>query len=337
MFKRIFIEEDILTHDRTQFILKKLRFPEYKIIDRYDHIWGKVNKPYLQKRDRLSLFIASKRGKVLKTAPPAYGKKGDPHYYFITAFNCIYECSYCYLQGYFNTPDIVFFVNHEDILKKIEEMIISCNKRGQKPWFHAGEFSDSLSLSHITGELSLYFDLFSRYPDAYLELRTKSANINQILKNPPLTNIIISISLSPDEQIKKYDLKTSPLKRRLTAIKILTDFNFQIGIHFDPIIAHVDVMEMYHLLLQELMRKTNIKSLAYLSLGVVRFTKDVFHRVKKNYPQADFHSQELIRSFDGKIRYLRPLRGKLLRNIKNLAMEEGITEDKIYLCMEDLS
>ena len=32
----------------------------------------------------------------------------------------------------------------------------------QTVWFHAGEFSDSLALTHLTGELPFYFELFKR-------------------------------------------------------------------------------------------------------------------------------------------------------------------------------
>ena len=29
---------------------------------------------------------------------------------------------------------------------------------GKKIWFHAGEFSDSLALSHLTQEVEVYYD-----------------------------------------------------------------------------------------------------------------------------------------------------------------------------------
>jgi spore photoproduct lyase len=153
MWNEVYVENKIKDHPRVQSILGKLRKdPLY--IERYDDLWGRSRKPYLHKRDQLNLFLARKEGQLLKLAPDAYGSAGEPHYYFIHAYNCIYECQYCYLQGYFNSPDIVLFINHEEILQEMQATLEK--HQGQKVWFHAGEFSDSLALTHLTGELDLY-------------------------------------------------------------------------------------------------------------------------------------------------------------------------------------
>src|SRR5574343_628973 len=226
MFERIFIEKEVLDLGLAQEILKKLGRLDFEIIEKIDDIIGKVKKPYLQKRESINLFIGKKRGSLVKKAPDAYGVLGEPRFYFIHDLNCIYECQYCYLQGYFNSPDLVFFINHEEICQEIEKKILEFDKG---IWFHAGEFSDSLALSHLSGELPFLFDLFKRYPKAYLELRTKSVNIKELLKLDPIENIITSFSLSPDEAIKEFDLKTPPLKHRLNASEKLHEAGHPIG------------------------------------------------------------------------------------------------------------
>src|SRR3989337_415915 len=102
MFERIFLEKEVKDQIRAQEILKNLGRSDFEIIEKIDDIFGKVKKPYLQKRESLNLFIGKKRGTLVKQAPNAYGVLGEPHFYFIHAYNCIYECQYCYLQGYFN-------------------------------------------------------------------------------------------------------------------------------------------------------------------------------------------------------------------------------------------
>jgi len=333
MFSRIFVEEHLLEHQQVKNIIQKFPNLPLKTLVKIEDVFGRVRKPYLQKRTDLQIFIGEKKGRLVKEAPPAYGSEGAPHYYFVHAYNCIYECNYCYLQGYFSSPDLVIYVNHDEVIKEIERIILTTPKKG--PWFHAGEFSDSLALSHITGEIPLYYDFFSYYPQAFLEFRTKSVNIKEILKQDPLENIITSFSLSPKEKIKNNDLKTPSLNSRLSAIKRLHQAGHPIGIHFDPIIFEENYLDQYQSLINQLIDHIPPSKVKYISLGVVRFTKDVFHQVKQNYPDSEFLDSPLIKSFDGKIRYPKPMRNKILNDIKVLLLKNNFTEKQIYLCMEN--
>lgn len=337
MFEKIFVEEHHSLHPLICEL--KNRFPqsEFKYIKKIEDVFGRVKKPYLQKRTNLNLFIGDKKGQLVKMAPSAYGLKGEPHYYFVHAYNCIYECNYCYLQGYFQSPDIVLYINHSEIGLEITRLTSEHfqSKNPTKVWFHAGEYSDSLALSHLTGELPFYFNLFKNLPNAYLELRTKSVNIKELIKLSPEKNIIISFSLSPHHRIKQNDLKTPSLKARLEAIKTLFDSGFPIGIHLDPIIYDNQLLSSYTALVEQLKKVIPLQEIQYISIGVVRFTKNVYHQVLKNYPESDFLNDDFTTSFDGKIRYNKPMRMWILGKIKMLLIDHGIPLDKIYECMEE--
>lgn len=332
MWNEVYVEEGVRDLPRVKQIIERIgKHPIY--LENYSELWGRSKKPYLHKRDTLNLFIAKKEGQLLKLAPDAYGKGGEPHYYFIHAYNCIYECQYCYLQGYFNSPDIVLFINHEDILGEMQSVLR--NHPDKRVWFHAGEFSDSLALSHLTGELSLYHEFCRKNPEAIIELRTKSVNTREIEKLPPLPNFIVSFSLSPESISKKIDLKTPGLRARLEAMKRLNEQGHKLAAHFDPIIFVDDFKESYLDLLQRMKDANIIHELSYLSLGVVRFTKDVYREVEKNYPNSIIHTGPIVKSFDGKVRYHRPLRMWMMSTIKELAISLGVKPERIYLCMEE--
>lgn len=332
MFKRIFIEKQVL--DSQLAINIKKRFEnKIEIIDNYEDFWGKKRKPYLDKRTNLDLYIAKKKGQLVKEAPNAYGLKEDLHYYFIHTYNCIYECEYCFLQGYFKTPDIVLFANHDEIIQKMKEILEQ--NPNKTAWFHAGEFSDSLALSHFTQEFEYYFNFLEQNPNAKIEYRTKSVNIHQIKKLKPLKNAYISFSLSPEGQAQSFDLKCPITQTRIKAIHELLSLGFEIGIHFDPIIYHENIIEEYQALLQNLFDHPQAKRISYFSLGVVRFTKDVYQEVLNNYPHSKLLSEKLSKSFDQKVRYPRPLRLWLLNTIKSEIQKYEIEESKIYLCMEN--
>lgn len=332
MWNEVYVEKDIHEHPRVLSILQKIDKTPI-LLDRYDEIWGRSKKPYLHKRDTLNLFLAQKHGQLLKEAPDAYGTASEKHYYFIHAYNCIYECQYCYLQGYFNTPDIVLFINHEEI---IQEMKLTLDKHPEgNVWFHAGEFSDSLALTHLTGELELYHDFCQKNPRAIIELRTKSVNIRALETLSPLKNLIVSFSLSPSEMAKRVDLKTPSTEARLRAMHKLNQMGHKIAAHFDPIIYEDQFKENYHSLLDEMNKLSLTQSLSYLSLGVVRFTKDVYRETERNYPDSLIHTGPMVKSFDGKVRYHRPMRMWLLNSIKDVSIQAGIQPEKIYLCMEE--
>lgn len=337
MFEKIFLEEHLVDHPRAKAIIARFPQAEIKLLHKVEDVFGRVKKPYLQKRTNLNLFLGEKKGQLVKPAPPAYGLSGDPHYYFVHAYNCIYECNYCYLQGYFQSPDIVLFLNHEEIGAEIERMAneFALTNPNQLIWFHAGEYSDSLALSHLTGELPFYFDLFRRLPNARLELRTKSVNIKEILKEKPSPNVITSFSLAPDHRARINDLKTPSLKARLQAISELHEHGHPIGLHFDPIIYDQKIEMSYSQLIQDLTLVLPPDQIEYISIGVVRFTKNVYHQVMKNYPDTDFLADDFIKSFDNKIRYNRPTRMWILGKVKSLLVEAGIPLEKIYECMED--
>ena len=346
MFSRILVEEAFIDHPTTLGILSFFK-KEPIVIDKIEDIFGRVKKPYLQKRKTLQLLIGRKKGQLIKLAPNAYGfDKGAKHYYFIHAYNCIYECQYCYLQGYFNSPDIVLFLNHEEIIKEMEAIVhqeIIQQKIVQQHgvnenktiWFHAGEFSDSLALSHLSDELKWYWSFLEKYPqNVFLELRTKSNNLKALKKLPPLKNAIVTYSLSPSESAELYDKKAPSIKVRLKSIKTLSDKNFQLGFHFDPIFYTQDLELQYGELIKQLAELTNWKNVNYISLGVVRFTEGVYKEVKKNYPLSEITAQKLVKTADNLWRYPKIEREWVFQTIKKLLVANRFPEEKIYFCME---
>ena len=120
----LYLETAAESQPATQLILQKLEPQTVERIDDYQNIFSRRKVPYLAKRDHRNVIVAVKRGALVREAPPAYGYGSDDlHYYYIHAFNCVYECEYCYLQGYFSSPDLVFFMNHNEILQKIQQLI----------------------------------------------------------------------------------------------------------------------------------------------------------------------------------------------------------------------
>lgn len=333
MFHKIFVEHQVAGHRETRRVLAALPRTPVHFINKVEDVFERTRKPYLQKRTTLNLFIGRKAGQLVKVAPDAYGLSGEPHYYFIHAYNCIYECEYCYLQGYFNSPDLVLYVNHDEIIAEIRR-VAATHPPGQTVWFHAGEFSDSLALSHITLEWAQYWEAFETMPNARLELRTKAVNIRPILSLPPLNNVVITFSLSPAAAVRRFDRSTPSLRARLKALSALAQRGFRLGLHFDPIIYTENFLAEYRDLITEILQRVPETQIEYVSLGVVRFAKSSYLEFVRNYPQSELRSAEFVKSADGKVRYNRPMRLFILRNVQRLCIDAGMAAEKVYLCME---
>lgn len=333
MFKQVFVEKTILDHPRTQGILNWTKKTPL-LIDKVEDVFGRVHKPIEEKRENLSLFIGKKRGELVKVAPQAYGyKRNERHFYFIHAYNCIYDCRYCYLQGYFSSPDLVLFINHEDIIADMEKTLVQFP--GEPVWFHAGEFSDSLAISPYTQEWPLYWNFFKNHSNAILELRTKSNLVDTIIDLEPLKNIVVSFSLNPEAIVHSYERRTPSLSHRLAALIRLCKEGFIIGIHLDPIIYTPEFESNYRTLVAELAKlphtvKNNL--IKYISLGTMRFNRDFF---KQNPGLSNLVSEEMHIGFDKKIRYQRPLRLYMSKFLEQELLTAGFAKEKIYYCMEE--
>lgn len=333
MFKRVYVERNIFYTPQVQQILYRTHPSPVRVIDSIDDVFECVRKPYLLKRNDRQLFLGIKKGKKLRLSPEFYGQSQDPHYLLLHTYNCIYECVYCYLQGYFKSPDIVFYINYQDFLSEIEK-VVGEDSSSESIWFHTGEYSDSLALSHISGDLPLFFDLFKNLSSARLELRTKSVNLKSLIDIEPLPNVITSFTLSPQPWIDLFEFKTPSLRSRISALSKLSCIGHSVAVHLDPIIYQENFKTAYLTLLKELLNEVPADRLEYISLGVIRFTKQVFLQIKRHYPDSTLLAAEFVNNKDGKIRYNRPTRMALLKTVKALCIDLGIPENKIYICME---
>lgn len=331
MIRTIFVEEEFRNHPRTIRILEKFPHAGVHYLNSYDDVFGRVYKPVSHKQGGLQLFLARKKGKLVREAPPAYGISGVPHYYFIHAYNCIYECEYCFLQGYFSSPDLVLFLNDEEIQNEMQEVLDS---HSGEVWFHAGEFSDSLAMAHVLDDWSLYWPFFKKNPRARLEFRTKSANTRGLAKLEALPNVTLSYSLAPEQQAKRFDRKASPLTARLRAMQKMEQRGFRLGIHFDPVIYEENFIENYAGLIDEVLSFTSPEKIEYISIGVVRFSEKQFRQLEKIHPDSWLLRSDYVHSNDGKYKYARPLRMHILHSLESMLHSKGFSARQVYICME---
>jgi spore photoproduct lyase len=271
----IYIEEEIKNHQRTAQILSKLPGRRVIYIQRYGEIFNRKNQNFNLQKRRAALLLAKKYGPLIHKIKEESGVGMRENYYFSTLYNCPFDCSYCFLKGFFSSAFYTIFVNYEDFKREIEKI-------STPSFFFSGYDSDSLALDHLTDFSKEFIPFFANLPH-FLELRTKSINnMPPFLESPlPSQNAVISYSLNPEKIIVEFEKKTPSLEKRLAALSKLSSRGWNVGIRFDPIIYHKGYKKSYKALFREVFQRIDLCKIHSVTIGAPRFFPSCYKKMWK--------------------------------------------------------
>ncbi|MFQ5686241.1 MAG: radical SAM protein [Candidatus Scalindua sp.] len=330
--KKIFIEKGVVNSSVTKQIINKLPDVTVEYIDDYRNIRIEGNTTddvYIESKECLA--IARKKGGVVKEFRCRDGITGNTEYFISHGNNCNLDCEYCFLQSYFDNAVPTVFINHDEILTAIKDVLLAAGDT--KTVFHAGELCDALAFDDLTGLSRKLIPLFSEYPDARLELRTKTTTIENLLTIPGTDNIVISWTFSPQLIVDAYEHKTPSSEKRVRAAEEVQRVGYNVGICLDPIILCEDWFNNYKTMLGMLFDRLDITKIKFVSLGGFRYLPSLTRVIRDRNPETNLLLGEFVPCIDGKHRYFRPIRVEVYREIGKVIRE--ITRDvKMSLCME---
>ncbi len=322
---KIYITKDIKNHPKGLEILKKIK--KYNIIESEKEFVKLLQSMKLtnEEEKKYSLFT-TKKGNFLKNYYLDKNlSKIKEEFYLSYENNCPFNCLYCYLRDYFNHSAFVFYVNIKDMFTELDGF----NK--SNVMISAGIVNDTLvydALTNITTELIKYF---KKREELVLEIRTKSHNIKNLIKEKPQKNILISFTFSPQEIIDRYELKTSSLTKRIEAAKLLQNHGYSIGLRFDPMINIEGSNILYKEMVKEIFTTLNLNKIRDIGIGTIRYKKGLRQKVLQE-KNTDLFYNEFIIGIDGKERYFKKIRIDMYKNIINEINKYGNFD--IYLGME---
>lgn len=313
----------------------KSLFPRARVLEIESlkgYVCGKVFgedkiRDYNNRRDLL--FIVNEKYDFFKRCPCTKLAFGCGYHIFNLGFGCVFDCTYCFLQDYANFPGIVLPAN---IGSFFDRFSFYCNDRMR---VGTGEFSDSLALDDITGYAPEIIEFFRKHKKAVFEFKTKSVNIENLLKTARAGNIVVSWSLNPQRVIDGNEFFTPSLKQRLNAACKCVQAGYKVGFHFDPLIYFSGWKNEYAILLDELFNKIKPKHIAWISLGTFRFKPALKTVIEKRFPVNRILDEELLPGYDDKLRYPYNLRLGIYKKMLDMFLKHG-AEKKVYLCMEDI-
>ena len=329
--KEIYVDASIAELATTQRILKK--YPN--IVPTIIASKKDIKFPQAHTHAKKQLYLAEHQGEPIKSCQ-GMGDYVCCQYYTIALISdCHLECTYCILQDYLqNNPVITVYTKTDKIFAQVRQKTAAHPDKLFR--IGTGELSDSLALDHIT-ELSKDCVAFARStPNVLLELKTKTANIKNLLDLDHGKRTVVSWSVNPQKYIDSEEHKCDSLTARLDAARACADAGYPIAFHLDPLINFEDWEDQYTGLIDDMAMRFDPKELAWVSIGSLRFTKELKKISQERFPKSKLMAGEILPSRDGKMRYFRPLREDMYSHVKTL-IETKLKTVPQYLCMETKS
>ena len=333
--ERIIVDKAVSEEPLTRQICSRFQdVPTYEV-ENYDwHKESSVNDPLKNplSKGKKTLHLKYFQGKSIKACPGFSDNLVCCNYFTLDLIeNCPFECTYCILQAFLNKPVITVHANLEEMLMQVRQRTSSQPETLFR--IGTGEHSDSLALDKTLGINQHIIKFFAALPNALLELKTKSNQVEHLLELPHGGKTVISWSVNPQVIITKEELKTATLDERLNAARMASDAGYKVAFHFDPMIDYPDWEKGYQGLVEQIFDNISPDRIAWVSLGTLRYISSLKSIVDVRFPNSRVFLGEFIPGIDGKMRYLKKIRQRLYRNVQQ-KIQKLAPDVPTYLCME---
>ena len=276
------------------------------------------------------LFLTENQGRFIRSCP-------GTRYYTCCGYKilhigtfCTLDCSYCILQSYFHPPVLQFFVNYEDMFSELDHLF--SEKRLSR--IGTGEFTDSMIWESITDLSGQLVTRFARQSSSVLELKTKTVAVDGLKHLDHNRKTIVSWSLNTPRIIQTEERLTTSLSERFKASKRCESWGYPVAFHFDPMVIYDGCTEEYAAVAEQIFNYVSPENISWISLGSFRFMPSLKSTIQKRFQKSKIPYGEFISGLDGKMRYFKPLRIELYREVI-ARIRQSAPDVCVYFCMED--
>ena len=279
------------------------------------------------------LFFTRQRARFLEHCPAGTPGMVCCNYLVVSLIsNCPMDCSYCFLQEYLaNNPTLKVFTNVEDLLTEVAEVVDRHPARQFR--IGTGELSDSLALDPIVGFSQDLVPFFAARDNALLELKTKSACVDGLLRLDPRGRVVVSWTLGPPAVADTEEHGTASFAARLDAARRVQAAGYKVGFHFDPLIEYPGWRADYEQTLDWVFDRIDRRGVAWVSFGSLRLTPGLRKIMRRRFPDTRLLGGEHVACADGKWRTFQPLRVTMYRCLTE-RLRDVAPDVPVYMCME---
>ncbi|WKZ57960.1 MAG: DNA photolyase [Bdellovibrionota bacterium] len=281
-FSHIYVEESLRDNDRADAILKRFRHATVIPIADYRQLFMRPRQEWRGQKESQKLVLAERKAEFLYAGSAVTPHFGFQHFFYNTlALNCLYDCSYCYLQGMLPSANLVLFLNVEDFI----EAALAQLRRTAPMYLCLSYDTDLLPLESFVPYTDLWLQVVRDTPELTVELRTKSAATHALRGKTPCDRYILAWTLAPQIAIDRFERRTPSLKSRLLALRSAIDSGWSVRVCLDPVLEFEGWQAAYEALLADL-SSLPLHLVRDVSVGTLRMSKEhwkQFSRVRSDY------------------------------------------------------
>lgn len=314
-------------------ILEKFPRVHAEVIEEPKRLKQPANMTWAKK----GLLLARRKADPLKEFQVMSASAGRPYYSLDLISNCHLECTYCILQSYLeNNPVITIFVNIEEILERLAEQI---KRVPAGSVIGTGRIADSLALEGISEQNRYLIPFFARLAQrarqasSLLELKTKSDQVENILRLDHGGRTVVSWSLNPEAIIDREEYKTASLEGRLAAASKAALAGYPVGFHFDPVILHEGWRESYARTIDSAFRAISSERIAWASVGTLRYPALQGRIMRGRFPKNSAIHEGLVSTDRRLLHYPDSLREEM-QSFLEAKILAHLPKGKAYRCMD---
>ncbi len=241
---------------------------------------------------------------------------------------CLFGCSYCSVQAFYNENQIKIVSNLDEKLEKLEI--------DERVWhIGTGQASDSLLWGDDYSTLTALAHFALQHPDIIIELKSKSDREDIFKKKWP-KNMVFTWSLNAPTIIEKEEHYTASLEKRIKAAKNARDNGNKVGFHIHPMFYFKGWRDEYKLVAEKITSTFSPDDIVMISMGTLTFTKAVIERLREEGRKSKVLEMELEKTA-GKYSYPLEKKEKMFSTLYSyfpLSFKDNVF---FYLCMEDPS
>jgi len=271
---------------------------------------------------------------VRKSLAHVPNRKTSDYLVPFTSSGCPAMCLYCYLVcTYFKGAYLRVFVNREAMMDRMKKKA----EKSEKPLvFEIGSNSDLVIENTVTGNLEWAVKEFAAVKNAYITLPTKFHMIDSLLDIEHNKRTTVRMSVNPEPVIKKVELGTSPLEKRLNAMNRLFKAGYRVGMLLAPVVLMDGWETMYEDLLKKTAARLNPGLTNGLPVEIIFMTYGYAHRQinPAAFPNAvDLFSPEKMRPRGrGKYMYKKAVAEAAGETVRGLVKKYLPKAHIVYVC-----
>jgi len=283
-------------------------------------------------KGKQALLLCRNQGDFLKDCPGTKAYRCCDYRVINVGLGCPMDCVYCILQAYLNNPYLSFFVNIDDMFAELTTKLERYD--GAVMRIGTGEFTDSMALDRITGLSRRLVEFFGSQKKGVLELKTKSAYVDNLKGLNHDNRTIVAWSLNSEEIVRSQEIRAASIDQRLEAAAMCVEWGYDCAFHFDPIIAYPGWQKDYYEVVSKMYKIIPADRIRWISLGGFRYLPALKKIGTERFPRSEIFYHEFIEGMDDKLRYFRPFRVELYRHLYNEIMRHCAPVTCVYFCME---